>query len=321
MPRDNHFANFVLFSYAAAKKLVDAYIDKIKLILFYQRFEVIHFFADSPLPIEKRPQVLVAIAHITSSEEAHDRQKAASKVERLQQTIDGLLTSLAHSDLQIIVYTVPQRQITHFLPQYQQERISVKEIADCDPMYIGFQAQDGLADRVRDFDWYIFIEDDIVISDSLFLEKVSSFCRYTPRHNMLLFPHRYEMYNGKKSYIDLTVAVKPSWDRVTSFEIGGVKFSECSNPHSGIYCLSQAQMKYWIKSGRRWKNRSLMVGPLESAATFCLQECFTIYKPHPHNLNYFEVKHFDTKYSKLYADPSPYILSAVEGKSDYRSYV
>jgi hypothetical protein len=44
-------------------------------------------------------------------------------------------------------------------------------------------------------------------------------------------------------------------------------------------------------------------------------ECFTIYKPHPANLNYFEVRHYDTKYSKLIPHPeSPYTLSAVNAK-------
>lgn len=321
MPRKNYLANVVLFGYLSIKKLIEAYIDKAKLILFYQRAEVIRCFADPDVTPGQRFKVLVTIAHITSKEESSDRHKATLKIERLKNTIDGLLTSFAHCDLQILLYTVPGQHITAYLPSYQRQRITVQEVPDCDPMYIGFQAQDGLAARVNHFDWFIFIEDDIVIYDSLFLEKIDAFCRQSPRPNALLFPNRYEMYDGKKSYIDLTVVSEPVWDKVSSFEINGVKFSEFVNPHSGMYCLSQTQMQHWIHSGRNWKNRDIMVGPLESAATFCLFECFTVYKPHPKNLNYLEIRHFDTKYSKLFSEPSPYIISAVPEVATCGSYV
>jgi hypothetical protein len=310
MPQKNNFTNSILFGYAVVKKLLTASLDKVKLILFYQRAEVVRLFADSSLSAE-RPRLLITIAHITSLEEASDQRKAAPKVARLTHTIDGLLTSFAHCDAKIVVYTLPQRHITPFLPQYQLDRITVQEVSDCDPMYIGFRAQDELASQVNHFDWFMFIEDDIVIHDSLFLEKVAAFHRAVPRKNVLLFPNRYEMYEGNKSYIDLTIDGNLAWNRVSSLVMNGIKLAECTNSHSGIYCLSRAQMHYWIRSGRNWKNRSIMVGPLETAATYCLLECFDIYKPHPQNLHFLEVRHFDTKYSKLLPEPSRYVLSAV----------
>jgi len=76
-------------------------------------------------------------------------------------------------------------------------------------------------------------------------------------------------------------------------------------------------MKQWIKSARLFKNQVVNVGPLESAATFCILECFSIYKPHASNLNYFEVRHYDSKYSKLCPEPeSRYTLSAVNNSSN-----
>lgn len=314
MPKKNNLANSILFGYAFVKKLLTAAIDKAKLILFYQRSEVIRLFADPRLSAV-RPQLLITIAHITSPEEASDRFKAIQKVERLTHTIDGLLTSFAHCDAKIVIYTLPQRHITPYLPQYQLERITVREVSDCDPMYIGFRAQDELANQVEHFDWFMFIEDDIVIYDSLFLEKLAAFHQTFPRKNVLLFPNRYEMHEGNKSYIDLTIDGNLAWDKVSSVVMNGIKLAECTNSHSGIYCLSQTQMHYWIRSGRNWKNRSIMVGPLETAATYCLLECFDIYKPHPQNLNFLEVRHFDTKYSKLLPEPSRYILSAVTTSS------
>lgn len=302
--------NALVFAGTIGAKLIRALVQKIKLIMLYQRWEVIAFLADPNSLPGKRPKVMVAIAHITSPEEAASQQSGAKKIERLSHTIDGLLTSLAHCDVQIVICTVPQRHITKFLPDYQQTSITVHEAANCDPMYIGFVAQDLLAAQVTQHDWFMFIEDDIVLYDSLFLEKIEQF-NQIHGDDALLFPNRYEMSQGQKSYIDLTIDRDLAWDRLSRCAIGNVQFAECTNPHAGIYCLSQTQMRRWIATGRRWKNQPLMVGPLESAATFCLLECFSIFKPHPANLNYLEVRHYDTKYSQLYPAPSPFILTAV----------
>ena len=153
--------------------------------------------------------------------------------------------------------------------------------------------------------------------DSFTLEKLEKFNQQSGYENAILYPNRFEMYQGTKRYIDLTIQQPLLWNQLSSVEIEGVKFAEFNNPHSAFYCLSRQQMKQWIKSGRVFKNQIVNVGPLESAATFCLLECFSIYKPHPSNLNYFEVRHYDTKYSKLYPEPeSPYTLSAVNHSSN-----
>ena len=241
-----------------------------------------------------------------------------SKIEKLKQTIDGLLSSFAHCDLTIIVHTVAGRHITPYLPEYQINCIRVQEEKDCDPMFIGFRAQEQLVNKIDEFDWFLFIEDDIIIHDAYFLEKLEKFNKACGYENAILLPNRYEMCQGTKNYIDLTLDVEdfePAWNRLSVVEIEGVKHAACTNPHAGMYCLSQSQMKHWINSGREWRDTNLIVGPLESAATYCLLECFSLYKPHPSNLNFLEVRHYDTKYSELYPNPSPYRLSAMKEKS------
>jgi hypothetical protein len=149
------------------------------------------------------------------------------------------------------------------------------------------------------------------------LGKLEKFNLQSGYEKAILYPHRFEMYQGTKRYIDLTIETQLSWNQLSSVEIEGVKFAECSNPHSALYCLSRKQMKQWIKSGRVFKNQVVRVGPMESAATFCLLEGFSIYKPHPSNLNYFEVRHYDSKYSKLYPKTElAYTLSAVNNSSN-----
>jgi hypothetical protein len=91
------------------------------------------------------------------------------------------------------------------------------------------------------------------------------------------------MYQESKRYSDLTRDRQLWWNQLSSVNIEGIKFAEFSNPHSAFYYLSRKQMKQWIKSGRVFKNQGVKVGLLESAANFCLWECFSIHQPHPLN--------------------------------------
>ena len=287
-----------------------------KMMLFHQRNRIINLFKENEHQEIKRPKVFAAVAHITSVEEAKNPEIAAEKIERLRHTIDGLLASFAHCDLSIAIQTLPNRHVTAYLPEYQINCIQIQEGPECDPMLVEFRLQEEFVEKVEEFDWFLFIEDDIVLYDAFTIEKLEKFNQESGYENAILYPNRYEMYQGTKRYIDLTIEQPLSWNQLSSVEIEGVKFAEFSNPHAAFYCLSRKQMKQWIKSGRVFKNQVVNVGPLESAATFCLLECFSIYKPHPSNLNYFEVRHYDSKYSKLYPEPeSPYTLSAVNHSS------
>lgn len=287
-----------------------------KMMFFYQRNHIINLFKENEQPEKKRPKVFAAVAHITSVEESKNPEIAAEKIERLRHTIDGLLASFAHCDLSIAIQTLPNRHVTAYLPEYQIKCIQIQESPECDPMFVGFRLQEQFVEKVEEFDWFLFIEDDIILSDAFTIEKLEKFNQQSGYENAILYPNRYEMYQGTKRYIDLTIEQPLSWNQLSSVEIEGVKFAEFSNPHAAFYCLSRKQMKQWMKSGRVFKNQVVNVGPLESAATFCLLECFSIYKPHPSNLNYFEVRHYDSKYSKLYPEmESPYTLSAVNHSS------
>lgn len=300
-----------ILTWAIAGQASFAFFRKIRLMFLYLRRNVIAQLQDpQPHPL-KRPKVLAVIPHIASPAEARDRHRATAKIEKLSHTIDGLLTSFAHCELTILISTVPGRHVTAHLPEYQKKCVQVLEVADCDPLYVGFRAQDELVQRLDHFDWFLFLEDDIVLHDSFFLEKLEQFNQRCGYSNAVLLPNRYEIWEGTKRYIDLTIDTKIAWNKLSQVEIEGVKYGECTNPHSALYCLSQAQLQAWVRSGRRWKYQNLMVGPLESAATFCLLECFRLYKPHPMNLNFLEVRHYDTKYSRLHPDPSPYALSPV----------
>ncbi len=308
--------HFIILQISLLKEILKVATRYTKMMFFYQRNPLINLLKENEHPEKERPKVFAAVAHITSVEESKNPEKGAEKIERLRHTIDGLLTSFAHCDLTIAIQTLPNRNVTAYLPEYQIKCIQIQDGPECDPMFVGFRLQEEFVERVEKFDWFLFIEDDIVLYDAFVIEKLEKFNLQSGYEKAILYPNRFEMYEGTKRYIDLTIDPHLSWNQLSSVEIEGVKFAEFSNPHSGFYCLSRKQMKQWIKSGRLFKNQVVNVGPLESAATFCLMECFSIYKPHPSNLNYFEVRHYDSKYSKLYPEQeSPYTLSAVNNSS------
>ncbi|MEG4227105.1 hypothetical protein QUA35_14205 [Microcoleus sp. N9_B2] len=308
--------HFIFLQIALLQEISRAVIRYIKMMLFYQRKTIINLFKENEQPDQERPKIFAAVAHITSVEESENPEKGAAKIERLRHTIDGLLASFAHCDLTIAIQTLPNRHVTAYLPEYQIKCIQIQEEPECDPMFVEFRLQEEFVEKVEEFNWFLFIEDDIILSDAFTIEKLEKFNRESGYENAILYPNRYEMYQGTKRYIDLTITHPLLINKLSSVEIEGVKFAEFNNPHSAFYCLSKNQMKHWINSGRLFKNQVVNVGPLESAATFCLLECFSIYKPHPSNLNYFEVRHYDSKYSKLYPElESPYTLSAVNNSS------
>ncbi len=291
--------------------LVSIWLRKFRIQMYlHRRRDVIIGLGETAIEAQPRAKLCVAIAHVVREEEASDSALAAPKIERVRQTVDGILMSFADCELTILVNSLPNRSIVQFLPEYQRSRIELIEGPECDPMLVGFRAQDELIARIDDDDWFMFLEDDIIIHDAACLRKVQAFHQNAgPRD--LLMPHRYEYVDGVKRYIDLTIDSRLAWNKLSVLNIGGVKFSEFSNPHTGFYCLSRDQLRLWERSGRTWKNRVLFVGPLESAATYCLLECFNLFKPHPSNLAYLEVRHWDTKYSQLYPCPgSPYTLEA-----------
>jgi hypothetical protein len=265
------------------------------------RHDIINIFAENIVKPSLN-KVLIVITHVVSLEEAKSPVAGKLKIERLYNTIDGIQKSFTHCDTKIIINTIPEQHIIQFLPQHQRDIVSVKEHNIDDPMFVEFKAQDIFIEFIDEYDYFVFIEDDIAIHDSCLLDKIAVFNRYSCDKKLLLLPHRYEMFNGVKTYIDIAAAAsqKCKWNSLSKIKVGNIEFAECENPHSAFYCLSKEQMKIWQLSGRNFYNKVTAIGSLESAATFCLFEVFTLYKPHPKNINFLEVQHWDDKYSKMY---------------------
>lgn len=259
------------------------------------------------------PRVLVVVSHVS------DPARVDVGAARLERTLDGVLESLDRARVEIVVNTLPERHAVGALPDYLRSRLEVREHDGVEPLFVGFAAQDEFVSRSRETDWFLYLEDDLVLHDSLFLEKLAYFNDAAPEQAVLL-PHRYELLRGEKVYIDLGSKQTPGENRTTNaltqIEIGDWKFAEFENPHSGLYCLSRQQLGRWLETGRRWYGIASFAGPRESAATGCLEEAFRLYKPHPDNMNFLEVRHLGTKYAELYTRPRLADRSGVDEERD-----
>lgn len=288
---------------ALVAELMRAASKRLRFAVFHQRHNALRALAERHThAVGARPRVLAVVTHVAAPEEARSREAARSKVDKLARTLEGLLDSFAHCDLQIVVNSLSGRHVTPFLPDHLRPLVEVREVAGCEPMLVGFRAQDEFFLRLGEFDWFLFIEDDIILRDGCFLDKQEAFQAECGLPDAVLMPNRYEMCEGKKVYIDMADHVSGQlfpWNRLTAVLAGPWKFAECSNSHAAFYCLSQAQMRRWQASGREWYDKVTLVGPLESAVTGCLFECFSLYKPHPENARYLEVQHWDLKYAPM----------------------
>ena len=116
---------------------------------------------------------------------------------------------------------------------------------------MSFETQRVLRDRLGDYDVYGAMEDDLIIHDPQFFEKLIWF---TEQHgdDGILQPHRYEQSKTevlRSSYIDI------EWDDVTAefrsadsrlevaYDWNGTKrtFYHANNPHAGCGFLTNDQ--------------------------------------------------------------------------------
>ena len=178
------------------------------------------------------------------------------------------------------------------------EHISLK----ADPLLLGFYAQAIMSELKGNYDYYCYLEDDIIIHDQFFFKKLEMFNRIAnPQH--LLQPQRYEsaIYNGKlkkdfltKVYMDYQIyKTKDNIDRY-ELEIMNTKIivSATTHPHSGRFFLNSEQFEY-LQQKSAWANTTNINRnmALDQAASKAIAENFRIFKPHRNSMNFFEVEH------------------------------
>ena len=175
--------------------------------------------------------------------------------------------------------------------------------SEVEPMMLEFECQQVLRDAIGKYDYYCFLEDDLIIHDPYFFRKIMWFNRQFG-NQCLLQPNRFEIGPLEsavaKLYIDgnlpprstarfQNIAQTP--ELTLPYLDATIRLFRPLNPHSACYFLTNSQMTYWAEQPHFLDRDASWCGPLESAATLGIMKTFRLYKPAPENMDFLEVEH------------------------------
>jgi hypothetical protein len=181
---------------------------------------------------------------------------------------------------------------------------------DCKPPWIAFEAQRVFRERLGRYDFYCFMEDDLIIHDPAFFDKLNWF-QQNFGYTSLLMPVRCEIPatgTPAKVIADLDLvesAYRPFRRPGQHEELEAIWngqrqwFGLPKNPHAGSFFLTGEQMDYWVKQPTFDDKDASWIGPIESAGTFSVGRVFDIYKPLRPDPFFLEVHHFGVRYASL----------------------
>ncbi|WP_146210762.1 hypothetical protein [Azospirillum sp. TSO35-2] len=169
------------------------------------------------------------------------------------------------------------------------------------PSQLGFTAHMVMREFAGRYDWYCYVEDDVVMTDPLFFRKRALFdAEFGPE--ALLQPNRFENNSpfGYKVYPDYILGspwTKPFQDLSDrpdlTLEFLGepVRFERTSYPSAGSFFLNAAQLERWLSHPAFLDMDESFLGPLDSAGILSVMKTFRVYKPVLDHAPFLEVKH------------------------------
>jgi hypothetical protein len=211
----------------------------------------------------------------------------------------------AAAQVDVVVCTAGNKHLLDKIPRLHP--LFRHQPLECDPMLLGFGCHRMLRSALGRYDYYCYLEDDLWIHDTQFLQKVSWFSAQFGDETVL-FPHRYEVSGVEplhKLYIDGPVRADftARWQdvadrRLLRTELMGqpLNFVRWANPHSGCFFLNARQMAHWVASPEFSSIDCSFAGPLESAASLGIMKHFRIYKPAAENAGFLELQHQHARY-------------------------
>lgn len=116
-----------------------------------------------------------------------------------------------------------------------------------DPWSLPFAHKKVLAERVNDFDLFIYSEDDTLITQRN-IEAFLNVSRVLPETEIPGFLRHENGPTGLRNYINLHGHYH--WDPASVCERGSYMFASLTNEHSACYLLTQKQLQQAIESGR-----------------------------------------------------------------------
>lgn len=177
-----------------------------------------------------------------------------------------------------------------------------------EPPYLGFECHAVLRGALGRFDWYCFLEDDLLVNDPWLFAKLDWFGGLAGDES-LLQPNRYEVALDQplaKLYIDGNMAdpaISARFQnvadrRMVEGEVLGkaVRFQRVNNPHCGAFFLNARQMAHWAAQPHFLDRDAGFADPMASAATLGVMRTFRIYKPARENADFLELRHLSNRY-------------------------
>lgn len=204
----------------------------------------------------------------------------------------------------IICTTQDQHALQHVsLPAEAEHRAT-----DVPPQELGFACHLEMARLIDRFDYFCYLEDDILIPDPLFFDKQLWFNERFG-DDCMLQPNRYELFRDRyKIYVDGPLPeslVRPHLVDENDMELegqfpqGSRRFVRGANPMSACFFLRAAQFRRWTQSAIFNDRDTSLLSPLESAQILGPLKLFRIYKPALENADFLEVIHGDSRLTKL----------------------
>jgi hypothetical protein len=281
-------------------------------------FAIPHFFDPAPLDRrhgslggDPRPRIESLTNCLAGLRQQFGRPQCVIDIGRMT-TIPANHATAVHLD--VVVCTTGSRHLLDRLALGQE--YFIHHPTKSDPKLLGFECHAVLRDRLGGYDYYCFLEDDLLVRDPWLLVKLRWFAGQFG-DEALLMPNRYELARDRivhKAYVDgplkphVTASFQDTRDAPTlEAEPFGqrVVFRRTLNPHSGAFFLNRRQMEMWAGKPYFLDRDTSFVGPLESAATLGVMKTFRIYKPAQETGAFLEVEHPGTRFLTRIRLPGP----------------
>ncbi len=274
-------------------------------------------------------RVLLALAHYFKGEEnprhaSTDERRRGQRADVLKRVIDSWcgtfgatawlnIAARRFEQLRGVVDTLDIAVMTngtdHLLDEAHARARGVRHVTVVldNPRMLGFAARRLFADNRNGYDLFCYSEDDLRVADPGFVSKIMEF-QDALGPKRVLMPNRFEWNPAGpalKTWVDgdLRPALLAQWQEGLPDEeflrLGRTTFRRATNPHSGFFAVTAAQLAYWMGQPHFAENDCSFISPLESAATLGLLRTFPIYKAFGPDAGFLEIEHLDTRFSSL----------------------
>ena len=197
-----------------------------------------------------------------------------------------------------------QEVVDLYAPRLQLHRLELD-----DPRQLPLEAVRQLLEMPEPADLSLYLEDDLVISDSRYADKLAWFHQST-EHRFVLMPHRREQTVAnapQRLFVDGPIkqqsdprSVWASDEAVVAqgrfWDGESLDFIRAANPHSGSFCVSAPQLMQM--RGAPWPPEPF-IGPLETAATGTVLGHFPVLKPSWACRDFLTIEHGNPSFLRL----------------------